>query len=452
MPFRDDFYWGCATSAHQIEGAAFEDGKGLSVWDRFSHTPGKILEDHTADVACDHYHRMEEDVRLMGELGMQAYRFSVCWPRILPEGTGKINRRGLDFYSRLIDALLERGIRPIITLHHWDYPQALADKGGWLNPDSPRWFADFAALCAGSFGDRARDFITINEPQCLIALGYGNGAHAPGLRLPCSFTVPMSHNVLLAHGLAVQALRANAKGCLVGYAPTGNACIPATETDEDIEAARKAYFSTPDGDLWAFTSAWWSDPVVLGRYPADGLEHFVQYLPARWQDDLPAIAQKLDFYCQNIYNGTLVRKADSEAGYEIVRKPAGTPQTAMGWYVMPQALYWGPKFLYERYRLPFVISENGMADTDTVCLDGKVHDPSRIDYMHRYLAAYRRAAESGVDARGYLAWSFMDNFEWSDGYSRRFGLVYVDYRTQQRIPKDSALWYRDVIAHNGANL
>ena len=447
MAFCRDFIWGAATASYQIEGAAREDGRGSSVWDTFSHTPGKTLLCHTGDAACDHYHRFAGDAALMRELGVKNYRFSIAWPRLLPEGTGAVNQKGMDFYNRLIDALLENGVRPFVTLFHWDYPSALQARGAWENPDSPRWFEEYAALCARSFGDRVKDFLTFNEPQCFIGLGYRKGVHAPGLLLPDESTIPMSHHVLRSHGLAVRALRALVPGCRVGYAPCGTPCIPASGSAEDVEAARRAYFDVTED--WSWSVSWWSYPVMLGSYPEQGLARYGHLLPAGWEKDLPLIHQPLDYYAQNIYNGKIIRASAGAPGYEEVPLPTGYPKTAIQWPITPDALYWGPKLLYERYKTPFLITENGMSCHDAVSLDGRVHDPNREDFMHRYLLAYRRAAEDGVDARGYFAWSLMDNYEWACGYTERFGLVYVDYATQQRIPKDSALWYRRVMESNG---
>ena len=453
MSFCKDFIWGAATASYQIEGAAYEDGKGLSVWDRYSHEPGRIQEGDNGDVACDHYHRMKEDVALMRELGLKSYRFSLSWPRLLPKGTGEVNEQGVAFYNALIDELLANGIRPFITLFHWDYPSALQQKGAWENPESPKWFEEYAMLCAQRFGDRVKDFITMNEPQIFIGLGYVKGEHAPGLALPLTSTIPIAHNVLKAHGLAVKALRKYAPGCRVGYAPCGDPRIPASRDEKDIAAARKSYMGVSgDSAAWAFSVAWWSDPVVLGHYPQDGLKYFEKYLPEGWEKDMELISQPLDFYAQNIYSGKVVRAADNAKGYEYVPHPVGHTKTGMRWPITPDALYWGPYFLYERYKLPFIITENGISITDLVSMDGKVHDPQRQDYIHRYLQAYKRAAEDGVDIRGYFAWSLMDNFEWSHGYTQRFGLVYVDFETQQRIVKDSAWWYKKVIESNGENL
>ena len=447
MGFREDFIWGAATASYQIEGAAQEDGRGSSVWDVYAHTPGKVLLGHTGDVACDHYHRFAQDAALMRELGVKNYRFSIAWPRLLPEGTGAVNQKGIDFYNRLIDALLENGVRPFATLFHWDYPSALQARGAWENPDSSKWYEEYVALCARSFGDRVKDFFTFNEPQCFIGLGYVKGEHAPGLRLSDESTVPMSHHVLKAHGMAVRALRSLVPDCRVGYAPTSNPCIPASDCAEDVEAARRACFDVDDD--WSWSASWWSDPAMLGCYPEKGLARYGHLLPKGWERDMELIHQPLDYYAQNIYHGKIVRASDNAAGFEEVPLPAGFPKTAIQWPITPDALYWGPKFIYERYKTPFIITENGMSCHDAVSLDGRVHDPNREDYMHRYLLAYRRAAEEGVDARGYFAWSLMDNYEWACGYTERFGLVYVDYPTQQRIPKDSALWYKHVMETNG---
>lgn len=449
MGFRKDFIWGTATASYQIEGAWNEDGKGLSVWDDFSHHPGKVFQNHNGDMACDHYHRVEEDAALMAELGVRNYRFSVSWPRLLPEGTGSVNEKGVDFYDRLIDQLLEKGIRPFMTLFHWDYPLELQRRGAWENPDSPHWYQDYVSLCAKRFGDRVKDFITLNEPQCFIGLGYQSGVHAPGLVLPTRSVVEMSHRAMLAHGMGVQALRALVPDARVSYAPTCDAGIPLTDSPEDVEAARRWFFAN-DEKRGMFSVSWWSDPALLGSYPEDGLALYGRYLPKGWEEDLKTIRQPLDYYCQNIYRGERIRA--TKQGCECVPFEQGMPKTSIGWFVVPEALYWGPKFLYERYRTPIVISENGMANTDAVSLDGKVHDPQRQDFLNRYLLAYRRAADEGVDLQGYFQWSLMDNFEWACGYSERFGMIYVDYATQRRIPKDSAYWYRDVMASNGENL
>lgn len=448
MYFPKDFVWGGATASYQVEGAAREDGKGLSVWDTFCRQPGRIFEDCSGDTACDHYHRFREDVALMKRLGLKAYRFSVSWPRLLPDGIGTVNEKGVAFYSALIDELLQNDITPYLTLFHWDYPQALFERGGWLNPDSPEWFAQYAQLIGRRFGDRVSHFMTLNEPQCFIGLSFDKTAHAPGIAFPRPLVLKMAHHVLLAHGKAAQALRAQAPGCRVGIAPTGASFLPATDRAEDIEAARRATFHTDPGD-WGFSIPWWSDPILLGRYPEEAVEAFGEDMPPVGPDDMRTICQPLDFYGQNIYHSTSV-VSDGKGGFAPAPRPVGHRRTAIGWPVTPDSLYWVPKFLYERYKTPIVITENGLSCTDAVSADGKVHDPARIDFLQDYLAALSRALTDGVDIRGYFHWSLMDNFEWARGYDERFGLIYVDYATQRRIPKDSAQWYREIIRSNGA--
>lgn len=446
MGFRKDFVWGAATSAYQIEGASSEDGKGTHIWDVFCREPGRIFGGHSGVTACDHYHRYREDVRSMKELGLTGYRFSLDWTRILPDGTGRVNEKGVDFYNRLIDALLEAGIEPYITLFHWELPYALYKRGGWLNRDMADWFGDYAAVAARAFGDRVTHFFTMNEPQCFIGLSYLRGEHAPGLRSPLRDTFEMAHNALRAHGSAVRALRANAVQPLtVGYAPTCSMTYPETESEDDIQAAREHLFAMPEADNWTWNVAWWSDPVLLGRYPEEGLRRYEPYLPRISGDDMKLISEPIDVYAQNIYNARCVRMGADGRPQEAER-PADFPRTVMGWPITPEALYWGPKFLQERYGKPIYITENGISCRDSIAPDGSVHDPERIAFLGSYLHALRRAADEGVDIRGYFHWSLMDNFEWTCGYRERFGLIYVDYETQKRIWKDSAYWYRDVIA------
>ena len=450
MAYNKDFIWGVASSAYQIEGAWNEDGKGLSIWDIYSHEEGKIANNHTGDVACDHYHRFKNDVKLMKELGIRAYRFSISWTRIFPNGIGTVNEKGVKFYSSLIDELLNNGIEPYIALFHWDYPYALAKKGGWLNEESVNWFAEYAGKISELYSDRVKNFITFNEPQCFIGYGYLSGAHAPGVKATYKEVFQMCHNVLKAHGAAVIAIRKNAKQAVkVGYAPTCGAMYPSVETKENIEATRKKYFSCPPLNrevLW--NVSWWSDPVVLGRYPEDGLEAYKEYLPKITDEDMKLISQPIDFYGQNIYNGREVI-LDGNGNALLAERKQGYPKTGNHWPITPKSLYWGPKFLYERYKLPIMITENGMASNDVVSLDGKVHDPNRIDFLHRYLNELEKAQKDGVDVCGYFVWTFLDNYEWTRGYNDRFGLVYVDYETQQRRPKDSAYWYKDWIErHN----
>ena len=449
MGFAKDFVWGAATSSYQIEGTVRDSGKGQNIWDVFTKEPGRVYEGHTGDIACDHYHRFREDVAYMKELGLKGYRFSIDWSRVLPEGTGKVNEKGIDFYNALIDELLEQGIEPYITLYHWELPYDIYKRGGWMNPEIVEWFGQYARLVAERFSDRVKYFFTLNEPQCFVGLGFLQGCHAPGVKAPLRDTFEMAHNALKAHGRAVQMLRAYGKqNVQIGYAPTSGMCYPEKETPKDIEAARKALFALPD-DLsnWTWNVSWWSDPVILGKYPEEGMKKYEKYLPVITDEDMKLISQPIDFYGQNIYNGRCIRMG-TDGRPEEVRRPAGFPKTATNWPVTPEALYWGPKFLYERYRKPIYITENGMACHDTVSQDGKVHDPNRIDFLARYLKNLKRAAEE-IDIRGYFQWSLMDNFEWDKGYAERFGIIYVDFETQERIWKDSAYWYRDLIRRNG---
>lgn len=449
MGFAKDFVWGAATSSYQIEGTGRDSGKGQNIWDVFTKEPGRVYEGHTGDIACDHYHRFREDVAYMKELGLKGYRFSIDWSRVLPEGTGKVNEKGIDFYNALIDELLEQGIEPYITLYHWELPYEIYKRGGWMNPEIVEWFGQYARLVAERFSDRVKYFFTLNEPQCFVGLGFLQGCHAPGVKAPLRDTFEMAHNALKAHGRAVQMLRAYGKqNVQIGYAPTSGMCYPEKETPKDIEAARKALFALPnDLSNWTWNVSWWSDPVILGKYPEEGMKKYEKYLPVITDEDMKLISQPIDFYGQNIYNGRCIRMG-TDGRPEEVRRPAGFPKTATNWPVTPEALYWGPKFLYERYRKPIYITENGMACHDTVSQDGKVHDPNRIDFLARYLKNLKRAAEE-IDIRGYFQWSLMDNFEWDKGYAERFGIIYVDFETQERIWKDSAYWYRDLIRRNG---
>lgn len=451
MSFRKDFVWGAATASYQVEGAAYEDGKGLNIWDVFCKEDGHVYEHHTGDVACDQYHRYKEDVAIMKEMGLKAYRFSVNWARILPEGTGKVNEKGLAYYDNLVNCLIENGIEPYMTLYHWDLPYALHQRGGWLNPQSPEWFYEYAKLMAAHFSDRVSHFFTFNEPQCTVGLGYVTGEHAPGLKVGPYDYFSIWHNVLKAHGRGVQAIReAAVRPVEVGMAPCGALYYPATDSKEDIEAARKANFSLPEADIRAVSwdVAFCADPVFLGKYPEDIMKSFGQYFPKNAEKDLELISQPLDFYGQNMYNAVPVRADENGNPVRVDRYP-GFPKTAIQWPVTPEVLYWAPKFLYERYQKPFYVTENGMSSHDWVSLDGKVHDASRVDFMHRYLRELKKAAADGTDIRGYFAWSLMDNFEWAYGYSERFGMVYVDYETQKRTVKDSGFFYKDVIASNG---
>ena len=443
--FTKDFTWGVATAAYQIEGAAKEDGRGLSVWDVFAED-GHCLG-YTAEVACDHYHRFEEDIALMKELGVDAYRFSIAWPRIFPNGFGEVNQKGIDFYNRLIDCLLENGITPYVTLYHWDLPYELEKRGNWSNPDSPSWFLAYAETVFRAFGDRVKHFITFNEPQCFIGTGYSNGIHAPGSKCSQRDLILKAHHVMLAHGLAVKAFRKLVPDGKIGYAPNASAAMPASDSAADIEAARRYYFDAPL-DTWMFSVAWWSDPVMLGTYPEDteAFRAYGKFLPETYKEDLKIISEPIDFYCQNIYRGYLIRA--TENGCERLPAPIETPYNSLMWSITPPCLYWGPRYLYERYGKPVLISENGITCHDRISADGKVHDQSRIDFMQQHFEQVEKAIADGVDVIGYMYWSFMDNFEWTHGYAPRFGLVYVDYNDLKRTPKESFYWYRDFIKNS----
>ena len=448
MSFRDDFVWGAATASYQVEGAAFEDGKGANIWDTFSHTPGKIADKSTGDIACDHYYKYREDVQLMAKIGIKAYRFSLSWSRLLPEGTGKINQKGIDFYNALIDELLAYGIEPYVTLYHWDLPQALQDKGGWQNEESPEWFEEYATLVARSFGDRVRFFTTFNEPQVFMGCGYLVGEHAPGLQLEDESLLKACLNVLKAHGRAAQVLHKYVVEARVGITVATTMTIP--RTSEDVESARKKFFETGKGN-YVFMQSFWLDPIILGKFPEELQKVYSHVLASVTPGEMALISHSIDFLGVNNYTSHLVG-TDEMGEPVILDRPRGFSKTAIGWYVTPEGIYWGTKFFQERYGLPIYITENGMANRDVVSMDGKVHDPQRIDFLHRYLIMLKKAAREGVDLRGYFQWSLMDNFEWALGYDQRFGIVYVDYETLQRTIKDSGYWYRDVIFQNGENL
>lgn len=444
MPFPKDFLWGAATSAYQIEGATTEDSRQSCIWDTYA--PGHTPYDETGEAACDHYHRFREDVALMKEMGLKSYRFSVAWPRIFSVD-GKLNKKGLLFYVALVKALHNAGIEPMVTLYHWDMPQYLYDQGGWLNPQSPDWFAEYTRIVVKALSPWVRYWITLNEPQCFIGIAYRGAEHAPFLDQPASL-LPATRNVLLAHGRSVMEIRQYAvTPPLIGFAPTGSVYQPEGMEPDQIERARIETFGNRRGP---FSVAWWCDPVLLGKLPQGaaaemGIQPEELFTPAQWG----IVTQPLDFLGFNIYQTEGLEIPGCPYPSNICR---GGPRTTMNWPVTPDALYWAVRFLQERYRLPILITENGMANTDFVMLDGKIHDPQRIDYIHRYLLGLQKAIDEGYCVLGYQYWSLMDNFEWAEGYRQRFGLIYVDYLTQRRILKDSAYWYKDIIRTNGADL
>jgi beta-glucosidase len=449
-PFPNDFVWGAASASYQVEGAIQEDGKGLSIWDMFCRRPGAIHQGHTGEIACDHFHRFREDVALMKSIGLKAYRFSISWPRLIPEGTGSVNAKGIEFYDRLVDELLAAGIQPWATLYHWDLPYALHLRGGWLHPDIPHYFADYTRVVMDALSDRVTRWVTINEPQCIIGLGLGSGLHAPGVKLGLPDLLTAGHHVLLAHGRAVQTIRAYArKPAHVGWAPVGITRIPLTDSKVDREAARQEMFSIRDADCW--NNTWWADPVIFGRYPEDGLRLFGAAVPAYTPEEMQVISEPIDFYGANTYTGAYFR-AGADGQPVPAPIPVDMPHNFYYWDVTFDILRWTAVYLYERYRKPLVITENGISNMDWVHRDGQVHDPQRIDFLARYLLGLKQALAEGVPVLGYFHWSFSDNFEWHEGYRQRFGLVYVEFATQKRILKDSAFWYRDMIRGNGSAL
>lgn len=446
MGFSKDFMWGAATASYQIEGAFDEDGKGLGIWDVTAKPEGLIRHRENGNVACDHYHRYKDDIKLFKQLGIKYYRFSISWPRVIPDGTGEVNPKGLKFYSDLVDELLAAGITPMVTLFHWDIPYELYLKGAYGNPDFPDWFENYTKVVVDALSDRVKYWITFNEPQCFIGNGYWYGGHAPFQKCDNRTVLRMIHNYLLAHGKSVRCIRKNAKlEPIIGFAPIGPARIPASDSPEDIEKARKDTFSLND---MFFSLAIYSDPIMLGRYPDDAYEVFGDDMVVPAEGDMELISEPIDFYGMNIYYSS----ADYvENGY-CANEYQGVPRTAIGWVIDPKVMYWSSKFMYERYNKPVLITENGIAVNDVISLDGKCHDPQRIDYIQRYLREYRRAAEEGIPIMGYMYWSAMDNFEWAQGYDMRFGLIHVNYQTQERIIKDSGYWYKTVIESNGENI
>lgn len=440
--FPKNFLWGAASSAYQIEGYALSDGGGMSVWDTFSHTPGKIAYGDNGDIACDSYHRYGEDIALLKQMGAKGYRFSTSWARVDPNADGNWNEQGLAYYDKVVNLCLEAGIEPCMTLYHWELPQAAEERGGWQSEETAQAFGRFAGMMAAHFRGRVRFYFTLNEPQCTVGLSYDTGVYAPGLQLNREGVFRVHVHQLLAHGYAQRAIKAADPDAVVGIASTGRLCYPETETPENIQAARKATFAVSDTD-WTFTHNWLLDPICLGRFPdcaGTELEALTRMVSPEQMEIIHTVPDVLGY---NIYNGHAVRA--QENGFAYAPKYPGFPRTAMKWPVTPEVLDWGVRFLYERYPLPIYITENGLSCNDRIYLDGKVHDRDRIDFLTRYLAALNRAMEHGADVRGYFQWSLTDNFEWSNGYGERFGLIYIDFPTGCRIPKDSFHWYQNLI-------
>ncbi|MGB8113310.1 MAG: GH1 family beta-glucosidase [Candidatus Sulfotelmatobacter sp.] len=447
VSFPKNFFWGAATAAYQIEGGWKEDGKGESIWDRFSHTPGKIKHGDTGDIACDSYHRWREDIALMQGMNLNSYRFSVSWPRIQPTGPGSANAKGIDYYNRLIDALLEAHIRPVITLYHWDLPQVLEDAGGWPNRDTAAHFAEYAEVAARAFGDRASDWILFNEPLAFTYRGYLEGSHAPGGKSLFDF-LRATHVVNLAQGAGFRALKAARPTARVGTAFSMSPCEPATDSEEDKVAAERAH---------AITNLWFLETALNGRYP-EALAYFPESLIGVKAGDLENVRAPLDFIGVNLYYrtiasaSTILERISNAQQLIFPVKMVGSeqgPKTDAGWEVWPKAIYdMVMRITHDYNRPPIEITESGCAYNDGPGADGVIRDIRRVEYHRQYLRAVARAIADGADVRGYHAWSLMDNFEWSEGFSQRFGLAYVDFKTLQRVIKKSGSWYGKVAAEN----
>ena len=438
--FPSDFLWGAATAAYQVEGAAAQDGRGPSIWDVFSRIPGKVANGDTGDVACDHYHRYGEDVRLMRELNLRAYRFSVSWSRVLPQGRGAANPLGLDFYDRLLDRLCDAGIEPFVTLYHWDLPAALQmELGGWLHPDLPNLFADYASLMFDRLGDRVRFWLTINEPWCVVDGGYFSGVHPPGVANR-EWGYRVGHNLLRGHGHAAARYRASSNGNgSISLALNVNYSYPASGSQQDQQGAERALEAM---------GGWFGDPVYYGDYPVVMRERLGKLLPPFTDEDAELLKGSIDYIALNYYQSDVVRHAPGCGPLEIERTPNPEhPSTAMGWPIVPDGLEQTLRWMAERYpALPIYITENGACFDDVPDSAGFVDDQDRVAYLGDHLAAVLRAMAAGVDVRGYQAWSLLDNFEWTCGYAKRFGLIRCDYETLKRTVKASGRWYAEVIA------
>lgn len=470
MGFEKDFLWGAASAAFQIEGAWNEDGKTPGIWDALLE--GRARHGEDGHVSCNHYHHMEEDIRLMKEIGLKSYRFSISWSRVMPE-PGVLNEKGLDFYIRLVTRLREAEIEPLCTLFHWNLPMWVHERGGWANPKIIYYFTEYAQAVVDALSDKVSYWFTFNEPQIFVNFGYAEGIEAPFYREPLPIIKQITKNIMLCHGYTVQMIRQRAKlPSKIGFAPTGPVYVPLHEellmakgtplgdalnkdiiamcteigsehfTEEQIEEARRKTYEI--GCRNAATNSWWADPIVLGEIPEELRDTLNQ-------EDIEVIHQPLDFYAFNVYTS---RQGEEDAN-RTEKRPClypGMPRTSLGWPIVPEVMYWATKFHYERYHLPIMISENGMANIDFVMEDEKVHDPQRIDYIRRHLRSLKRAVEEGIPVIGYQYWSLMDNMEWCEGYDPRFGLIHIDYRTSKRTLKDSAYEYAKIIRTNGETI
>lgn len=444
LEFPKNFVWGSATASYQVEGAAREDGRGESIWDRYCAVPGNVLNSDTGLVACDHYHRYKEDVALMKHMGLAAYRLSIAWPRVIPDGNGPVNEKGLDFYSDLVDELLAAGITPYVTLYHWDLPQALQDMGGWANPEAPAWFARYAQVVFDRLGGRVKHWMTLNEPFCTAFLGNYEGRHAPGLT-DFSTAVRVAYHLYVGHGLAVKCFREGGYGGEIGIALNLMARLPYHDTEEDKAAAHRA-----DGYL----NRWFIDPIMKGEYPADMVAWYTEkgvVLPEFKKEHLALMSQPLDFIGLNYYNDFYVKHDPTNWPLEAtIENPPNMPVSERGWPVTEIGFAGMLLRLTKEYGVKnILITESGISCNDIVDMAGKVDDTLRKDYYMRHLAAMHSAMQQGAPVCGYLLWSFCDNFEWAFGYTSRFGMVFIDFETQQRIIKESGKWYMDVIRNNG---
>jgi len=466
MQFPKDFVWGVATSSYQIEGAVNEDGRQPSVWDEFSHQDGKTNHGDSGDITCDFYHNYKEDIKLIKSLGIKNYRFSISWSRVLSYESdyqggavkGKVNPKGLEFYDKVIDELLANGIEPWVTLYHWDLPFELERKGGWRNRDIMYYARDYAKLIAEHFESKVKHFFTMNEMPCILG-GY-EGYFAPGLTVSLKELLNIIHNLLLTQGLMAKTIREICPNAKIGFAHNGNAMYPETDSKEDIRAMENAvqtfeeaigYYAPAKGTkrLASDSLVYWCDPVFLGHYPEGAFEAFKGIMPEIKEGDMELISTPLDFFAYNTYQGSCIKavKGDDK-GFEVVRYAHGIDRTGAKWPITPRSMRYFNEFICKRYKKPLYITENGVSNPDVVSDDGRVHDPQRIQFAKDYLRNLALAIEDGADIRGYFHWSIFDNFEWARGFDERFGMVYVDYQTQKRIPKDSAYWYKELIETN----
>jgi len=442
--FPKNFIWGTASASYQIEGAVKEDGRGISIWDKFSHTPGRILNNQNGDVACDSYHKYKEDIKQLKWLGVDAYRFSVAWPRVIPNGTGKVNEKGLDYYERVVDELLKNGIKPFVTLYHWDLPQVLEDKGGWRKKDTSYAFADYSEVVVKRLSDRVKDWITLNEAPCCSYLGYKLGIHAPGARVSNKVYNQILFNLLLAHGLGLSVIRDfGGSTARAGIAHDIGTAAPATKSKADYEAAKKE---------WIRKNSIWLDPLFFGKFSKADLKLMGKDVPEYSNGEMLLISKPVDFFGINVYALEDRCHISAKKNGKVKKIPISldAPKTSFFWEITPEALSYNIRFACEIYNPKEIfITENGVAFNDVILQDGRIHDSQRVDFFKSYLAEAAKIVKEGYPLKGYFEWSLLDNFEWAAGYTQRFGMIYTDYLTQKRIPKDSAYFYKKLIKENG---